>query len=109
MSDTLRDTEFERARAAIAAQKAGALPPVQNVTTTVVISGELESGESVSMEMPIAHPAGIPEPAVVLAAFNKFKEIGGIVVSPDPVTMHFYPAMTLRVVRFELKKVSLVV
>lgn len=98
--------DFEQAKAAIASQKTAA--PPQTITTTIMISGELESGEKVSMDVPITHPFGVPEPGIILAAFNKFKEIGGIVVSTTPDALDFYLAVNFKKLHFEAKKILVI-
>lgn len=98
-------TEAERAKAAVEAQNAGT---PQLTQTTVVISGEVEqTGETVSMDVPVTHAVGQPPAAIILGAFNKLKELGGIIVSAEPSSMDFIPAVKFKKLHFELKRVSL--
>ena len=101
--------EEAQAKAAVEASKSGQMSTAA-VQTIVVVSGELEkTGEVLSMEIPVVHPPQVPEASVVLTAFNKVKDLGGIVLSTESTKMDFIPAVKFKKLHFESKKVSLAI
>jgi hypothetical protein len=63
-------------------------------TTTVEVTAQLDSGEYISCDITIAHTPEVGEEMILMAALNKVKQNGGMIVN-SAVGMEFYPASKL--------------
>lgn len=64
-------------------------------TTTVEVTAIIESGETVSCDIQIAHTPEVGEELILMAALNKVKANGGMIVN-TATGMEFYSASKLQ-------------
>ena len=63
-------------------------------TTTVEVTATVETGETISFDIQIAHTPEVQEEMILMAALNKVKANGGGIVH-NAEGMKFYPASKL--------------
>lgn len=79
-------------------------------STVVEVSGVLEeTGETLTTDISIGHPSGIAEGQILAAAWQQFKQLGGILKDVPGVGMTFYMASKFKApFTFTTKKIMMV-